>query len=244
VDAQAFAVQAVREAQFDIALAGLPCFSAATELYLSPLVPSHFVLAKHYIESFPHQALMVDNSQKNTEGYLLSPTCCYPVFCHLKESNVQVPLLITHKNTCFRREEYYKPGERQQAFRMREYILLASDLDFVKNWIEIVKSNVLQMLVHLGISAEIKAATDPFFNPGDFRLKFQANENLKSEFIFNGIAVGSVNLHLRSFSKSCGIKGRDGVPLYSACFGLGYDRVAAILDNPSCCLFVLDSDSS
>jgi hypothetical protein len=231
VSAQQFAIRRNGEVQLDIALAELPCFATPTELYLSPLLPSDFVLAKHYVDSFPHQALVVGNSRKSSEAYLLSPTCCYPVFRHLEGSIVQGPSLITHKNTCFRCEEHYKVGERQQAFVMREYILLAGDLEYVKNWIESVKSDVLRMLVRLGVSTRVEKATDPFFNPNDFRQKFQVNENLKSEFVVGGIAVGSVNLHLKSFSKSCRITAHDGELLYSACFGLGYDRVAAILDG-------------
>lgn len=222
-----------REAQLDSALAELSCFASPTEVHLSPLLPVDFVLAKHYIDSFPHQALVAFNSQRGSEGFLLSPTCCYPVFHHLKGSVVQEPALITHKNTCFRREEHYKVGVRQQAFVMREYILFASNIDYVKSWIETVKNDVLGILLGLGVEASVEKATDPFFNPNDFKQKFQANENLKSEFLVEGLAVGSVNLHLKSFSKSCGITSHNGEPLYSACFGLGYDRVAGILDDIS-----------
>ena len=43
----------------------------------------------------------------------------------------------------------------------------------------------------------------------------------------HGLAVASVNLHLQAFARSCNLRSDDGKPIYSACFGLGYDRLIA-----------------
>jgi len=219
------AVSPAFEAVLDQALAGLPCFVGATEKRLAPLLPEKFVLAGNYIKSFPQHGFSVSNSVNEDERYLLSPTCCYPVFYDLKDSQHAESLLVTHKNLCFRCEEYYKPGIRQIAYTMREYILMCERLEDVAAWIEGVKAEVAEMLQGLGLSVDVEVATDPFFNSDDYKQKFQRDQNLKHEFVIGGVACGSVNLHLKAFSRSCNITSHGGHEYYSACFGLGYDRV-------------------
>ncbi|MGL5759514.1 hypothetical protein [Plesiomonas sp.] len=213
------------ENNLDVQLASLKCFANAEEKVISPMLPQSFVLAEKYIKSFPQHAFTVANSEQESEKYLLSPTCCYPVFHMLKNTYLDGDTLITHKNFCSRCESYYAEGERQITFLMREYIFFSENLETVQSWIENVKAEVSSMISSLGLYSDVEKATDPFFNANDFRQKFQENQNLKSEFIINKVACGSVNLHLKAFSKSCDIKSKDGNDLYSACFGLGYDRV-------------------
>lgn len=213
------------EAVLDKALAGLSCFTGAEEKRLAPMLPREFVLAGNYIKSFPQHAFQVSNSINEAEQYLLSPTCCYPVFYDLKDTKHGQSLKITHKNLCFRCEEYYASGMRQISYMMREYILMCEDLAEVTGWIETVKTEVAQMLRDLGLTVDIEVATDPFFNSNDYKQKFQRDQNLKHEFVIGGVACGSVNLHLKAFSHSCNITSNDGRDYYSACFGLGYDRV-------------------
>lgn len=213
------------ERTLDDALAGLDCFAGAEEKRFAPMLPRDFVLAGNYVKSFPQHGLNVSNSISPKEEYLLSPTCCYPVFYDLRNSKHGESILITHKNLCFRCEEYYAPGLRQISYTMREYILMSEDLNEVNNWIDQVKAQVTQMLLDLGLETSLEVATDPFFNANDYKQKFQRDQNLKHEFVIGGIACGSVNLHLKAFSRSCNITSLNGRDLYSACFGLGYDRV-------------------
>lgn len=219
------AISRAWENKLDTHLAALPCFADAQEKVVSPMLPQSFILAEKYIQSFPQHAFTVSNSQQASEKYLLSPTCCYPVFLLLKNTQLDGDTLITHKNICSRCESYYAEGERQITFLMREYIFFSDDLTKVQRWIESVKQEVSTMLAGLGLKVNVEKATDPFFNANDFRQKFQQDQNLKSEFLIGNVACGSVNLHLKAFSKSCDIKSSNGDDLYSACFGLGYDRV-------------------
>ncbi|ENU36992.1 MULTISPECIES: hypothetical protein [Acinetobacter] len=219
------AINRNHELFLDEQLANLKCFKGADEKLLSPMLPQSFILAEKYIKSFPQHAFTVSNSIQVNEKYLLSPTCCYPVFNSLKNTSLNGDTLITHKNYCSRCEDYYQEGERQITFLMREYIFFSEHLENVQNWIERVKEEVTEMICSLGLEVEVEKATDPFFNANDFRQKFQENQNLKSEFIVNGLACGSVNLHLKAFSKSCSITSGEGNDLFSACFGLGYDRI-------------------
>ncbi|EAU41869.1 hypothetical protein FP2506_15589 [Fulvimarina pelagi HTCC2506] len=220
------AIDAEREAEFDAALAGLPCFAGGVDERYAPLLPKSFVLAGNYLKSFPQHGFSLSNTVRTEENYLLSPTCCYPVFHGKTGARLAKRTLITHKNLCFRCEDHYREGTRQIAFMMREYILFASTADEASAWTVRVKEEVAGLLRGMGLSVAVEAATDPFFNAKDYKQKFQEDQNLKSEFVIGGIAVGSVNLHLRAFSKACDILTETGEPLYSACFGLGYDRLA------------------
>ncbi|MEQ5306306.1 hypothetical protein ABN238_19200 [Providencia rettgeri] len=213
------------EKLLDESLSKLKCFYGAQEKKESPMLPEKFILAEKYVKSFPQHSFVVTNQINDNERYLLSPTCCYPVFYALKNSKHDGNVLITHKNFCSRCESFYKPGERQITFLMREYIFLSENLEDVQSWITMVKENVSELIKKLGLNITIEKATDPFFNANDFKQKFQESQNLKSEFIIDGLACGSVNLHLKAFSHSCDIKTSRGNDLYSACFGLGYDRI-------------------
>lgn len=219
------AISAKFERVLDEALAKLECFSNAEEKRLAPMLPRDFVLSANYIKSFPQHGFNVSNSVNPEEKYLLSPTCCYPVFYDLQNSCHGKSILITHKSLCFRCEEYYASGLRQISYMMREYILMCENLDEVCAWIEQVKAQTVSMLSGFGLSVAVEVATDPFFNADDFKQKFQRDQNLKHEFVIGGVACGSVNLHLKAFSKSCNITSHEGNDYYSACFGLGYDRV-------------------
>lgn len=216
------------EARIDRMLAAISPFADAEELRLSPLIPRESVLAQHYVRSFPQHALVVSGVTDPDTQFLLAPTTCYAVFDHLAGVELAGRSLFTHKNTCFRHEDTYRAGERQASFLMREFVLLTTDVDVAHAWIEQIKRDVPAALAdEFGVTAVVEKASDPFFDPKDLHLKFQESENLKSEFVVDGLAVASVNLHLQAFARSCHLRSVDGKPVYSACFGLGYDRLVA-----------------
>lgn len=220
-----FAIDEQFERVLDERLSQLSCFLGAVPKRPVPLLPVDFVLAGNYIKSFPQHAFSVENKIREGGGYLLSPTCCYPVFHELQGSSHDDELMLTNKGVCFRSEAFYETGTRQIAYLMREYIYMCLDLTKVTDWIESVKQQVSGLLSGLGLNVSVMQATDPFFNENDYKEKIQRAHNLKHEFVVGDVAVGSVNLHLKAFSKSCDITGTDGEHYYSACFGLGYDRV-------------------
>ena len=216
------------EAKIDRMLFRIPAFSGADELRLSPLPSMSSVLATHYIRSFPQHALVVSGAMGPDSEFLLAPTTCYAVFDHLRDSQFSSTSLFTHKNLCFRNEETYREGERQASFLMREFIFLSPDLGQAHEWIgRIVRDVPSSLAEEFHVDAVVEKASDPFFDPNDLHLKFQESENLKSEFVVDGLAVASVNLHLQAFARSCNLRSDDGKPIYSACFGLGYDRLIA-----------------
>ena len=227
----AFGCDRKTEARLDQALGALGAFAGAEEVVLNPMLPSEFVLAASYAKSFPQHAFSAANTMR-LGGFLMSPTCCYPLFHALMDTSLPGQRLFTHKNICFRCEAEYTPARRQGVFLMREYILFAEELSVVRAWIDRVQADVLDLLAGFGLNVSVDKATDPFFNPADLRQKFQQEQNLKSEFTADGLAIGSLNLHLQAMSRNCRITGPSGAPLYTGCFGLGYDRVAGLISAP------------
>ncbi len=217
------------EQLLDELLQGMPIFSDAKELALHPILPTDFVLAQKYKNSFPQHALEGKGIIDGKVKFLLSPTCCYPIFHLLEGTSFHTDVLYTNKSNCFRNESECIEGVRQMTFRMREYVFFSSDLTAVHTWIASIKNDIPPALETLGIRVEIVKATDPFFNPRDFQQILQSSEDLKSEFIHYGVSLASVNLHLKAFSRSCSLVDKHGKHIYTACFGLGYDRVAAVL---------------
>ncbi|MFI6763755.1 hypothetical protein ACIBF5_31995 [Micromonospora sp. NPDC050417] len=216
------------EARVDRMLSRLQPFSGAEELKLSTLLPMSSAMATHYVRSFPQHALVVSSAMGGDSEFLLAPTTCYAVFDHLRDRQLQGASVFTHKNLCFRNEKTYRNGERQASFLMREFIFLSTDLDLVHEWIGSLVHDIPRSLAEeFGVEVVVEKASDPFFDPKDLHLKFQESENLKSEFVVDGLAVASVNLHLQAFARSSNLRSEDGKPLYSACFGLGYDRLVA-----------------
>ncbi|GEK22852.1 hypothetical protein [Cellulomonas xylanilytica] len=214
------------EVRIDDALSRVRPFAGAEELRLSPLLPLGSATATHYVRSFPQHALVVSGAMGADPAFLLAPTACYAVFNHLGDRLLPRASVFTHKNVCFRNETTYRNGERQPSFLMREFIFLSTELGLVHEWIGQVVLDIPRLLAdEFGVAAVVQKACDPFFDPKDLHLKFQESEDLKSEFVVDGLAVASVNLHLQAFARSCHLRSADGAPLYSACFGLGYDRL-------------------
>lgn len=217
------------EYRLDEMLSGMAVFENAEEVTLAPILPINFVLAQKYRGSFPHHTLEGMDVVNGGAKFMLSPTCCYPIFHLLQGTSFCKDALYTNKSHCFRNELECIEGVRQLSFKMREYVFISSDVDVVYLWIDRVKIEIPQALGLLGIQVETVKATDPFFNPLDFQQLLQKSENLKSEFVHNGVSLASVNLHLKAFSRSCGLLDESGKHVYTACFGLGYDRVSSCL---------------
>ena len=64
---------------------------------------------------------------------------------------------------------------------------------------------------------------------------FQSAAELKYELLASinhsgaWMAVGSVNFHLDFFGQAFDIRGADGAPVYSGCWGVGFERLTYAL---------------
>ena len=91
-----------------------------------------------------------------------------------------------------------------------------------------------RFLSDLGLECKIEVADDPFFSGSVEKKFFQHQFELKYELLANipflekWIAVGSVNLHLDTFSKA--FKYTNGIEQqYSGCIGIGFERLLLAL---------------
>lgn len=208
---------------FDQLLNKIDCFTNAKEIVLPPILDSNSRLAQEYQNNFKDLATKSVSDSTSSTINLLAPACCYTLFQELSDHSIKDSTTFTVKSYIFRNESYFERWKRERVFLMREYIQIGTK-ENVENWIEDTKNQVLQLLNLLGLEVQLSHATDLFFNPNSFQKKVQKEYQLKQEFIINDIAVGSINNHINSFGKKCNIN-VDDTFAYSACFGLGYNRL-------------------
>ena len=201
-----------------------------------------------YFHSFPHLLMFpislgrdeknlkafAESDALNSEGEVrlkelspvkgvLTPAACYHFYALLKGQELTSPQFFTTRATCFRCEEVYEPPKRQWNFSMREIVCLGS-VDEVKSFLENCREHVEKLLQNLDLSCEFKPATDPFFNPSrNPKYLAQKLDPVKTEMIFNDLAIGSINFHRNYFGEAFQIS-REGKECFSGCVAFGLER--------------------
>jgi seryl-tRNA synthetase len=164
-------------------------------------------------------------------GDVLTPAACYHVYVHHRDCELPAPLVVTTRNTCFRREDHYLPLRRQWSFQMREIVCIGSREE-VSDFLSDTRTLVDRLVARLGLSVEWKAATDPFFNPtANPHYLAQKLHPTKHEACYRDLAIASVNMHEDHFGHAYGI-GRRSRAAYSGCVAFGLERwLYALLDR-------------
>ncbi|HEY3871682.1 MAG TPA: hypothetical protein VGM10_25195 [Actinocrinis sp.] len=154
---------------------------------------------------------------------VLTPAACYHVYIHHSGRELTAPLLVTTKNTCFRREAHYEPLRRQWSFRMREIVHVGARQE-TERFLERTRGMVDELAVRLELPIEWKPASDPFFdpkaNPGYLMQKLHPT---KYEACYGDLAIASVNMHEDHFGAAYGIT-HGGRPATSGCVAFGIER--------------------
>jgi seryl-tRNA synthetase len=155
---------------------------------------------------------------------VLTPAACYPLYIHHQGSHFTAPRYFTVRNTCFRREQWYRPLVRQWAFTMREVVCIGTQEE-VRSFLRDAQEQVTQLLTALRIPCQWKIATDPFFRPTQNPKYIMQRVNpVKQEAVYRDeLALGSVNLHQDHFGAQFELQ-RDGSALYSGCVAFGLER--------------------
>jgi len=155
---------------------------------------------------------------------VLTPAACYHFYSLLRGRALPGPIYLTTRATCFRREAFYVPLERQWAFSMREIVCLGT-ADEVKAFLEAEQARVAGFAARIGLPLEFQNATDPFFNPSrNPKYLMQKLEPVKTEMVFQGrLAIGSLNFHRNYFGEAFEIR-RAGAEAFSGCVAFGIER--------------------
>lgn len=179
---------------------------------------------KRFIERRPLSLQGEINLTKaNPIREVLTPAACYHLYIHLQNMNFASTNYFTTINNCFRQETYYKPLQRQWNFHMREIVCFGSR-ETVEKFLENARKKLSEFCVAIGLSTEWEVATDPFFAP-EHNPKYIAQivAPTKMEMIFQGLSIGSTNLHRDYFGKSFNIS-LNGEHIHSACVAFGLER--------------------
>ena len=243
----------------------------ASELIAPTLIPSEVLGKCNYFRSFPHNVTFAAHLQEDadrieqfrqrhqdrdslddlslfemeTPEACLTPALCYHVY-HLHQgqalgSQVKVFGLC---GKCFRYESTSMRGlQRLWDFTMREVVFIGSASDVLEKREQGIELMV-SFLNELGLAAEIRTASDPFFVAPDTasRMYFQLSSGTKLEVALmlphgERVAASSFNYHGDFFGLAFDVSLDQGNPMHSACIGYGMERwVCAFLaqygDNP------------
>jgi hypothetical protein len=162
-------------------------------------------------------------------GLVLPTAACLAVFpLHLSISPGP-NAVYTAVSTCFRRETHYEPGRRLPVFTMREVVAIG-ERKYVNDWLRSAPGFFATIAARFGISIVKSVASDSFLDSADSTV--QRGLGLKSEFLWNGLAIGSLNRHLTHFGRVLDLFA-EGRPAHSACLAFGLERWAtAVAADP------------
>jgi seryl-tRNA synthetase len=220
-----------------------------------PILPRRYMEDVGYLGSFPHLAGTIFCFEGNDaeariqeeiatrhedwSGYqrmtdlVLTPAACYPVYPAiaargpLPRGGITVDAGAAY---VFRCEPAGDPA-RLQMFRQREHVRLGEP-DSVREWRDTWQTRALELLLRLGLRAELQIANDPFFGrAGRMLAANQRASALKYEITIpiaspENTAVASFNYHQDHFAHVFGLEIEGGTPVHTACLGFGVERIA------------------
>jgi len=163
----------------------------------------------------------------------LAPAVCYHVYYRHERGKVPAEgILYSVRGKCFRYESSNFRGlQRLWDFTMREWVMLGTAeqvIEFRRSCVDLIGC----LLEELGMAAEIRTASDPFYIAPDATSKtyFQLTAETKYELsaLLSGterLAVGSLNYHTDFFGRAFNIELQDAAPAHSVCIGFGLERL-------------------
>jgi hypothetical protein len=233
----------------------------AAELRFPPCIAAADLERIDYFRSFPHLAtfaVCLDADEDNLGRFaggepvsaggqvaltevapveaVLTPAACYHLYAHHQGRHFDDAGYFTTRATCFRRESYYRPLERQWSFTMREIVCLGN-AEETQTFLDEATDDVDALAVELDLPLSWAEASDPFFRPSrNPQYLMQQVDPTKHELLFDDrLAIASTNLHHDHFGRAFDISRTSGTggavqPAHSACVAFGIERwLAAVV---------------
>jgi seryl-tRNA synthetase len=224
----------------------------AAELSAPMLLPVDEVARLGVFDSFPHMALAAcpldaeqvaaDPGRYEADGVLpaghvrdsriiLPSAACYGVYLNLAGQTLDASRRYTVLGHCFRNEREFSGLRRLLGFRMREIVHVGTGREALAH-LEAFVPRILALAEWLGLDMSVEAAEDPFFDQSSGRAQIQQALPVKREFVVDGLAIASVNLHRDFFGTRAGITlAASGRPAQTSCVAFGLERWLAVLDR-------------
>ncbi|MHC0429680.1 class-II aminoacyl-tRNA synthetase family protein [Streptomyces sp. O3] len=220
--------------------------SGARAMTMPPLLPAADLARLDYYDNFPHQAVVatpldLDRRGDEDAAFCADTGCfpcqalrpaelglpsasCYAVYLDHQGRRVADDTLVTIVSWCFRQEARYEGLRRQLAFRMREIVAIGNR-EHAEQHLCAFTERVHAFASALDLPLRKEAATDPFFDKGGSKAVMQRLSPVKHEFLYEDLAIASVNTHRNFFGDRCAITlDSTGGPAFTSCVAFGLER--------------------
>jgi seryl-tRNA synthetase len=218
--------------------------AGASPMTMPPLLPAADLARLDYYENFPHQAVVaapLDLDRRTESAFCCETGCfpcdalmpaalglpsasCYAVYLDHEGQQVADDTLVTVVGWCFRQEQHYEGLRRQLGFRMREIVAIGSR-DHADSHLCAFTERIAAFAEALDLPLRKEAACDPFFDKGGSKAVLQRISPVKHEFLYEDLAIASVNTHRNFFGDRCNISlASTGGPAFTSCVAFGLER--------------------
>ncbi|MGO4632645.1 hypothetical protein AB4225_17130 [Streptomyces sp. 2RAF24] len=218
--------------------------AGARPMTMPPLLPAAELAKLDYYDNFPHQAVVatsLDLERRTTDPIsadtgrfptaALEPAAlglpsasCYAVYLTHQGHRVADDTLVTICSWCYRKETHYEGMRRQLGFRMREIVAIGAQ-QHAEQHLAGFTARIHAFAAALDLPLRKEAACDPFFDKGTSKAVLQRLTPVKYEFLYEDLAIASVNTHRNFFGDRCDITLEStGGPAFTSCVAFGLER--------------------
>ncbi|GAA1926447.1 amino acid--[acyl-carrier-protein] ligase [Streptomyces sodiiphilus] len=218
--------------------------AGADAVTMPPLLPAADLARLDYYENFPHQAVVaapLDLERTSSSPFCCDTGCfpcdallpaalglpsaaCYAVYLENRNRRLPGDTLVTVCSWCFRQEARYEGLRRQLSFRMREIVAIGSK-EHADEHLRTFTERITAFAAALDLPLRREAACDPFYDKGGAKAVLQRLVPVKHEFLFEDLAIASVNTHRNFFGDRCSITLEStGGPAFTSCVAFGLER--------------------
>lgn len=200
-----------------------------------------------YPRNFPHLTCMLcsirpelhedfSNGRRNLEsiqgeGHIqfgLLPAACYRIYLDRSGTSLRHPSVIGCEARCYRFEDKPLDSYRAYNFTMKEFVYLGTGLGASEH-IQKGQARISGLLNLLEITHTAEVASDPFFDRTSSVATLSRALPTKTEIVFEGHAISSLNVHRSYFGTKFNID-LEGDPVSTSCVAFGIERWLSMLE--------------